>query len=102
MFEGDTQERLTGLEEPKPNKKKLIIIISVVCSVVVAAVIGVIVYVLTRNKDDDSSKELKFLTWDEAIRKAKDKLNDFTPEEKLSLLFGTQNMQKGRSNRPNK
>ena len=71
MFEGDTQERLTGLEEPKPNKKKLIIIISVVCSVVVAAVIGVIVYVLTRNKDDDSSKELKFLTWDEAIRKAK-------------------------------
>ena len=94
MFEGDTQERLTGLEEPKPNKKKLIIIISVVCSVVVAAVIGVIVYVLTRNKDDDSSKELKFLTWDEAIRKAKDKLNDFTPEEKLSLLFGTQNMQK--------
>ena len=96
MFETDQpQERLTGLEEPKINKKKLVIIISVVCSLIIAAVIGVIIYIIVRNKDeDDSSKELKFLSWDEAIKKAKDKLNDFTPEEKLSLLFGTQNMQK--------
>ena len=94
MFQGEPQERLTDLEQPKPNKKKIIIIISVVCSLVVAAVIGVIVYVLTRKKDDDSSKELKFLTWDQAIQKAKEKIKDLNQEEKLSLLYGTQNMQK--------
>ena len=100
MFEGEPQERLTDLE-PKKSKKKIIIIVSVVCAVVLAAGIGVLIYFLTRKKDgdgDDESKELKFLTWDEAIKKAQKEISQFNDEEKLSLLFGTENMQKDPAN----
>ena len=99
MFEGETQEHLIN-EEPKKSKKKIIIIVSVVCGLVLAGGIGVLIYFLIRKNDggdgggDDEGKELKFLTWDEAIRKAKEKINQLNIDEKLSLLYGTQNMQK--------
>jgi hypothetical protein len=42
----------------------------------------------------DAQYKLKFITWEEAHSKAKEKLNEFTVDEKLNILFGIQNMQK--------
>ena len=59
----------------------------------------ILVIVLYQEDSDSSSNEeeeksINFLTWEEAHKKAKEKLKDFTNEEKFNLLFGTENMQR--------
>ena len=99
MLEGDAKNSLVDTdikEEMKGNPKTKWIIISVVCGAVVIA--GIVVLVVFLLKDDEEEEEeekkLKFLTWAEAHEKAKAKVKEFTVEEKLNLIFGTQNMQK--------
>ena len=105
MLEGDKQQSLADKDlkeelnnnnqsNKKPNKKCLIISI-ISCAVGVGAIIALIIVLL---KKDDKEKKLNFLTWEEAHKKAKDKIKEFTIEEKLSLLFGIQNMQKTKEN----
>ena len=105
MLEGDKQQSLADKDlkeelnnnnqsNKKPNKKCLIISI-ISCAVGFGAIIALIIVLL---KKDDKEKKLNFLTWEEAHKKAKDKIKEFTIEEKLSLLFGIQNMQKTKEN----
>ena len=105
MLEGDKQQSLADKDlkeelnnnnqsNKKPNKKCLIISV-ISCAVGVGAIIALIIVLL---KKDDKEKKLNFLTWEEAHKKAKDKIKEFTIEEKLSLLFGIQNMQKTKEN----
>ena len=111
MLEGDAKKSLvdtdikeTIKDDSNPNKKKYIIIGSICCAVVITAIVLVLVFVVFKEEDngdnadssdsDDSDKELKFLSWEEAHQKAKEKLKEFTTKEKLSLLYGTHNMQK--------
>ena len=81
-------------QERDPNKIiKILALILGVIVIIAAAVIGI--YLLKNDTDsDDSDQKLKFISWKEAHNKAKEKLKEFTREEKLSLLYGTQNMQK--------
>ena len=97
MFEGEPVEPLTNPEGNK-SKKKLIIIISIVSVLVLAVIVGLVVFFVTRKSGNDSDKELKFISWAEAHEKAKEKLKQFTIDEKLSLLFGTENMQRDAAN----
>ena len=94
MLEGDAKNSLVDTdikEEIKGSPKKKWIIIAIICGVVIAAGIVVLVVLLLK---DDGEKKLNFLTWDEAHEKAKAKVKEFSVEEKLNLIFGTQNMQK--------
>ena len=104
MLEGDKQQSLADKDlkeelnnnnqsNKKPNKKCLIISI-ISCAVGVGAIIALIIVLLKKDKE----KKLNFLTWEEAHKKAKEKIKEFTIEEKLSLLFGIQNMQKTKEN----
>ena len=88
----DIKEQL----ENDPNKIwKILFLILCVIAIIAAAVIGIhLLKEDVTNDSDDSSKGLKFLSWKEAHDKAKEKLNQFTTEEKLSLLYGSLNMQK--------
>jgi beta-glucosidase len=43
-------------------------------------------------KEKEKEKELSFLTWDRAHELAKEKISTLNTEEKLNLLFGTDNM----------
>jgi len=102
MLEGDAKNSLVDTdikEEVKGNPKTKWIIISVICgAVVIAGIVVLVVFLLqdddTKENDDSGEKKLKFLTWAEAHEKAKAKVKEFTVEEKLNLIFGTQNMQK--------
>ena len=97
MLEGDAKNSLVDTdikEEMKGNPKTKWIIISVVCGAVVIAGIVVLVVFLLKDDEKEEEKKLKFLTWAEAHEKAKAKVKEFTVEEKLNLIFGTQNMQK--------
>ena len=103
MIEGDPKYSLVDTDikeeiQTASNKKKFIIIGSVIGCVVVAAVIVLVLVLVTREEDskekEEDKKELKFLTWEEAHVKAKEKLKEFSVDEKLNILFGIQNMQK--------
>ena len=97
MLEGDAKNSLVDTdikEEMKGNPKTKWIIISVVCGAVVIAGIVVLVVFLLKDDEEEEEKKLKFLTWAEAHEKAKAKVKEFTVQEKLNLIFGTQNMQK--------
>ena len=102
MLEGDAKNSLVDTdikEEVKGNPKTKWIIISVICgAVVIAGIVVLVVFLLqdddTKENDDSGEKKLKFLTWAEAHEKAKAKVKEFTVQEKLNLIFGTQNMQK--------
>ena len=102
MLEGDAKNSLVDTdikEEVKGNPKTKWIIISVICgAVVIAGIVVLVVFLLQdddiKENDDSGEKKLKFLTWAEAHEKAKAKVKEFTVEEKLNLIFGTQNMQK--------
>ena len=102
MLEGDAKNSLVDTdikEEVKGNPKTKWIIISVICgAVVIAGIVVLVVFLLqdddTKENDDSGEKKLKFLTWAEAHEKAKAKVKEFSVEEKLNLIFGTQNMQK--------
>ena len=100
LADNDIKEELNNQNktvDKKPNKKCLII--SIVCCVLGAgAIIAIILVLLKKDSGDDSDKDLKFLTWEEAHIKAKEKIKDFTIDEKLSLLYGIQNMQKTKEN----
>ena len=98
MLEGDAKNSLVDTdikEEMKGNPKTKWIIISVVCgAVVIAGIVVLVVFLLKDDEEEEEEKKLKFLTWAEAHEKAKAKVKEFTVEEKLNLIFGTQNMQK--------
>ena len=82
-------------QEAKEKNKifKILALIIGVIAIIAVAVIGI--HFLKKDSDsDESNNGLKFLSWKEAHDKAKEKLKEFTTEEKLSLLYGTQNMQK--------
>ena len=73
---------------------KILAIIFVFLFLLAIAITVIIVLTKDSNQDDDKEKkELKFLSWEEAHKLAKIKLRNFTLEEKLSLLYGTKNMQ---------
>ena len=73
---------------------KILAIIFVFLFLFAIAITVIIVLTKDSNQDDDKEKkELKFLSWEEAHKLAKIKLRNFTLEEKLSLLYGTKNMQ---------
>jgi len=97
MRDSDLKEEIVNDKGKSPDKKrnKICLIVSLVsCAVAIGAVIAIIIILLK----DDSENQLNFLTWEEAHKKAKEKIKDFTVDEKLSLLYGIQNMQKTREN----
>ena len=97
MRDSDLKEEIVNDKGKSPDKKrnKICLIVSLVsCGVAIGAVIAIIIILLK----DDSENQLNFLTWEEAHKKAKEKIKDFTVDEKLSLLYGIQNMQKTREN----
>ena len=98
MLEGDAKNSLVDTdikEEMKGNPKTKWIIISVVCgAVVIAGIVVLVVFLLNDDEEEEEEKKLKFLTWAEAHEKAKAKVKEFTVEEKLNLIFGTQKKQK--------
>ena len=108
MIEGDAKKSLVDndiKEEIEETKKKFIpnklhIILAIIGFGIGVTAIVILVIVLYQEDSDSSSNEkeeeksLNFLTWEEAHKKAKDKLKDFISEEKFNLLFGTENMQR--------
>ena len=106
---GDDNLPLTSLishdilqqQKKDPNQLwKILGLIFSILAVISAAIVGI--YLLKKESDIDDEEEseepnkkgLQFISWAEAHKKAREKLNIFTDEEKLSLLYGTQNMQK--------
>ncbi len=107
MLEGDAKKSLVDndiKEEIEETKKKFIpnklhIILAIIGFGIGVTAIVILVIVLYQEDSDSSSNEeeeksINFLTWEEAHKKAKEKLKDFTNEEKFNLLFGTENMQR--------
>ena len=107
MLEGDAQKSLVDndiKEEIEETKKKFIpnklhIILAIIGFGIGVTAIVILVIVLYQEDSDSSSNEeeeksINFLTWEEAHKKAKEKLKDFTNEEKFNLLFRTENMQR--------
>ena len=79
--------------EKDPNKiYKIIALIFCILAIITVAIIAIIL-LKKDSGDDDNDKNLNFLSWEDAHKKAKEKVNTFTTEEKLNLLFGIQNMQ---------
>ena len=100
MLEGDPKNSLVDRdikEQVETSSKKKYIIIGSVCGCVVVAALVILLVIFLREDEDskeDGKKELKFLTWEEAHAKAKEKLKEFNEDDKLNILFGIQNMQK--------
>ena len=88
LISHDIKERLQ--QEPGKIWKILLLILGILI-VIAGVVFGI--YLLKKDSDSEEAKsKLNFTTWAEAHEKAKEKVKEFTTEEKLSLLFGTQNM----------
>ena len=88
LISHDIKERLQ--QEPCKIWKILLLILGILI-VIAGVVFGI--YLLKKDSDSEEAKsKLNFTTWAEAHEKAKEKVKEFTTEEKLSLLFGTQNM----------
>ena len=88
LISHDIKERLQ--QEPGKIWKILLLILGILI-VIAGVVFGI--YLLKKDSDSEEAKnKLNFITWAEAHEKAKEKVKEFTTEEKLSLLFGTQNM----------
>ena len=93
MLEGDPKNSLVDRdikEQVETSSKKKYIIIGSVCGFVVVAAIVVLLVIFLREDEDskeDGKKELKFLTWEEAHAKAKEKLKEFNEDDKLNILF---------------
>ena len=98
MLEGDAKDSLVEndiKEEIKKSPNKTRIILFVTIGAVVSGIIVVLVIYFIRNSlEEESKKELKFISWEEAHQKAEEKMKSFSIDEKLSILFGIQNMQK--------
>ena len=98
MLEGDAKDSLVEndiKEEIKKSPNKTRIILFVTIGAVVSGIIVVLVIYFIRNSlEEESKKELKFISWEEAHQKAEEKMKLFSIDEKLSILFGIQNMQK--------
>ena len=106
MEEGETKFALVEdkdikkeLGDDEISKKRRCRIIIIVCTIVIIIAVALILYFVLRDSNsekekdpDPGKKELKFLTWEEAQKKAKEKIKEFTTEEKFNLLFGTDNM----------
>ena len=98
MLEGDAKDSLVEndiKEEIKKSPNQTRIILFVTIGAVVSGIIVVLVIYFIRNSlEEESKKELKFISWEEAHQKAEEKMKLFSIDEKLSILFGIQNMQK--------
>jgi beta-glucosidase len=98
MLEGDAKDSLVEndiKEEIKKSPNKTRIILFVTIGAVISGIIVVLVIYFIRNSlEEESKKELKFISWEEAHQKAEEKMKLFSIDEKLSILFGIQNMQK--------
>ena len=102
MLEGDAKNSLVENDikeeiSPNSNKTKIIIISIIVGFVVLAALVVIIVFFILKDDDDDNNnnnENLKFLSWDEAHAKAKEKVKELNDTEKLYMLYGIQNMKK--------
>ena len=76
-------------EKIKSKNNKLIVISFVICFILIIAFI-LLKTVFKKNKNNNYN----FITWEEAYEKASKKIKEFTTKEKVSLLYGTQNLQK--------
>ena len=98
MLDGDAKDSLVEndiKEEIKKSPNQTRIILFVTIGAVVSGIIVVLVIYFIRNSlEEESKKELKFISWEEAHQKAEEKMKLFSIDEKLSILFGIQNMQK--------
>ena len=94
LVDTDIKEEIQNNPQSSSSKQKYLIIGVVCCAVIVVAIIVVVIFLTQDNEDSKEEKKLKFLTWEEAHKKALEKLKEFTVKEKLSLLYGTHNMQR--------
>ena len=76
-------------EKIKSKNNKLLVISFIICLILIIALI-LLNTVFKKNKNNNSN----FITWEEAYEKASKKLKEFSTKEKVSLLYGTQNLQK--------
>ena len=61
-----------------------------ICSIIIIVFIALIT--IFKKKRKYENKYPNFITWDKAYEKASQKLKEFSTKEKLSLLYGTQNL----------
>ena len=100
MLEGDAKNSLVENDikqeiKPSSNIKRNVIILIAVGVVVLAILVVLIIFFIKKEKDEEEdSNKLEFISWEEAHKRAKEKLKEFTDEEKLSMLNGIQNMAK--------
>ena len=94
LVDTDIKEEIQNNPQSSSSKQKYLIIGVVCCAVIVVAIIVILIFLIQDNDDSKEEKKLKFLTWEEAHKKALEKLKEFTIKEKLSLLYGTHNMQR--------
>ena len=88
---GDNNEYQT---EEKNNNicYKLIVFLFFICSLII--IFFIVLKIIFKKNINIFTKNPDFITWEEAYEKASIKLNEFNTTEKLSLLFGIQNMRK--------
>ena len=71
---------------------KLIVFLFFICSLII--IFFIVLKIIFKKNINIFTKNPDFITWEEAYEKASIKLNEFSTTEKLSLLFGIQNMRK--------
>ena len=74
-------------EKVKDKNIKLFVTLLIICFILITNFILLINIILKKNSSNQ-------ITWEEAYRKASKKLKEFSTKEKVSLLYGTQNMKK--------
>ena len=76
-------------EKIRDNNKKLIVIFITICFILICTIIILILLnIIFKNKSYNC------ITWEEAYKRASKKLEEFSTKEKVSLLYGTQNLKK--------
>ena len=76
----------------KTNKQLLIFPIIICISIII--ILPILLIIIFKKKILFFGNKFNFITWEEAYKKAEIKLKEFTVKEKLSLLYGIQNLQK--------
>ena len=74
----------------KNRNNKLIAISFFICSIII--IVFILFITIFKKKRKYENKYPNFITWDKAYEKASQKLKEFSTKEKLSLLYGTQNL----------
>ena len=88
-MENDIKEEI----KKSPNKTRIILFVTI-GAVISGIIVVLVIYFIRNSLEEESKKELKFISWEEAHQKAEEKMKLFSIDEKLSILFGIQNMQK--------